>query len=61
MTEIGTLAPTVVVYKIAPELHLLILWTRVKFLKMRTENVSGAHFIYCQCGCSQLMLQNRVT
>lgn len=42
---------------LAPELHLLILWTHMKFLKMRTENVSGAHFIYCQCGCSQLMLQ----
>lgn len=28
---------------------------------MRTESVSGAYFIYCQCACSQLMLQSRVT
>lgn len=28
---------------------------------MRNESVSGAYFIYCQCACSQLMLQSRVT
>lgn len=28
---------------------------------MRAESVSGAYFIHCQCACSQLMLQSRVT
>lgn len=51
------LTATVSIYKTVPE-HIGLFFRHVKFLEMRTEKISGAHFIYCQCACSQLMLQS---